>query len=65
MNMNLYNQMTVTELIGILERAKEKYGDLPIFGKKRHNFSGNIFFYEKGSNIYSVGMPEKWLELHL
>ena len=61
--------MTITELIRMLENAKEKYGELPIRkGIKRKNifyFQGDIFLYHKDSDIYSVGQPEKWLELYL
>jgi len=61
--------MTITELIGILERAKEEYGDLQI----RRDFHSSpstpvrtIEFYTKRDNdIHSIGQPEKWFELYL
>ena len=61
--------MTITELIDRLEKAKEEFGDLLIRkGIKRKNMlynHGDIILYHKDSDIYSVGQPEKWLELYL
>lgn len=61
--------MTINELIEILEKAKEEYGDLPIRkGIKRKYMVyhyGDIVLYYKNSDIHSIGQPEKWLELYL
>ena len=59
--------MTITELIDRLEKAEEEFGDLPIRKgiKRKYMPHGNIVLYHKDSDIYSVGQPEKWLELYL